>query len=55
MPTARTKRVFIMPFFAFLGLVGVHSLWRVVTTGFAPAWVGPLVVAGAFVAYAMSP
>lgn len=55
MSTACAKRVFIMPFFAFLGLVGVHSLWRVVTTGFAPAWVRPLVVAGAFFAYAISP
>ncbi len=44
MSTARLKRAFVMPFFAFLGLVGIHSLWRVVTTGFAPVWVGPLVV-----------
>lgn len=48
MSTPRLKRVFVMPFFALLGLVGIHSLWRVLTTGFAPVWVGPLVVAGTF-------
>ncbi len=51
MSTARLKRAFVMPCFAFLGLVGIHSLWRVVTTGFAPVWVGPLVVAGTFLAF----
>ncbi len=35
-----------MPFFAFLGVVGIHSFWRVVTTGFAPVWVGRLVRGG---------
>lgn len=51
MSTARLKRLFVMPFFAFLGLVAIHSLWRVVTTGFAPVWIGPLVVAGTFFAF----
>lgn len=51
MSTAHLKRFFVMPFFAFLGFVGIHSLWRVVTTGFAPVWVGSLVVAGTFFAF----
>ncbi len=46
--TARLKRVFVMPFFAFLGVVAVHSLWRLLSTGFAAVWIGPLVAAGAF-------
>ncbi len=44
--TSRLERAFVMPFLAFLGVVGIHSLWRVVTPGFAPVWVGPLVRAG---------
>ncbi len=51
MSTARLQRAFVMPFFAFLALVGIHSLWRAVTTGFAPVWIGPLVVAGVFFAF----
>ena len=31
--------------------MGIHSLWRVVTTSFAPVWVGSLVVAGTFFAF----
>jgi peroxiredoxin len=51
MSTAHLKRAFLMPLFAFLGLVLVHSGWRVVTTGFAPVWIGALAVAGAFFAF----
>jgi len=51
MSPARLKRAFIMPFFAFLAVVLLHSLWRVLTTGFAPVWIGPLLVAGAFLAF----
>jgi len=51
MSTARLKRVFALPFFALLGLIAIHSLWRTVTSGFAPVWVGPLVVAGAFLGF----
>ena len=51
MSTARLKRAFVMPFFAFLGLVGIHSHWRVLTTGFTPVWIGPLVVSVAFFAF----
>lgn len=48
MSTAHLKRAFVIPFFAYLGLVAIHSLWRLVTTGFAPVWIGPLLVAGSF-------
>lgn len=48
MSAAHLKRAFVLPFFALLGVIAIHSLWRIVTSGFAPAWIGPLVVAGAF-------
>lgn len=51
MSPAQLKRAFVMPLFAFLGLVAVHSTWRVFATGFAPVWIGPLVVAGGFFAF----
>lgn len=51
MPSARLKRLFVLPHFAFLGLVLVHSLWRSATTGLAPVWLGPLLVAGGFFAF----
>jgi hypothetical protein len=50
MSKARLKRAFVMPLFTFLGLELIHSLWRVLTTGFAPVWIGSLAVAGAFFA-----
>lgn len=40
-----------MPFFAFLGLVLIHSTWQLLSTGFAPVWIGPALVAGAFFAF----
>ena len=42
------KRAFVLPFFAFLAVVLIHSAWRTVATGFAPAWIGPLLVSGGF-------
>lgn len=48
MSTVHLKRAFVLPFFALLGVVGIHALWRTVTSGFAPVWIGPLVVSGAF-------
>jgi peroxiredoxin len=48
LPSARLKRLFVLPHFAFLGLVLAHSLWRTATTGLAPVWLGPLLVAGGF-------
>ena len=48
MSTRRLKRFFVMPFFVFLGLVGIHSLVRLFTSGFASIWAGPLLVALAF-------
>jgi hypothetical protein len=41
------ERAFVLPFFALLGVIGIHSPWRVVTSGFAPVWIGTLVVVGA--------
>jgi peroxiredoxin len=49
--SARIKRAFVMPFFAFLGLVLIHSTWQLLSTGFAPVWIGPALVAGAFFAF----
>jgi peroxiredoxin len=45
------KRAFVMPLLAFQALVLVHSLWRTWTSGLAPVWVGPLVVAAAFLSF----
>jgi len=49
--TAQLKRVYVLPFFALLGVIALHSLWRTVTTDLAPVWLGPLVVAGAFLGF----
>ena len=51
MQAARLKRAFILPFFAFQGVVLLHSLWRAGSSGFAPVWLGPLVVSGSFFAF----
>ncbi|HSJ96660.1 MAG TPA: peroxiredoxin family protein [Myxococcota bacterium] len=51
MPSARLKRAFLIPFFAFLGVVLLHSLWRSATSGLAPVWLGPLLVSGAFFSF----
>ena len=48
MSTAQLKRAFVLPFFGILAVVALHSLWRTVTSGFAPVWLGPLLGAGAF-------
>lgn len=42
------KRAFVLPFIGFLMFVAIHSLWKLLSTGFAPVWLGPLIVAGAF-------
>jgi len=49
--TARLKRAFLAPFLVFMVVVLIHSLWRLLTTGFAPVWIGALVVAAAFLAF----
>lgn len=51
MSTAHLKRAFVMPFFALLAVVAIHSLWRAVASGFSPVWLGPLVVVGTFVGF----
>lgn len=48
MSTAVLKRAFVIPFFAFLAIVLIHSAWQAVATGFAAVWIGPLLVAGGF-------
>ncbi len=47
----RWKRAFVMPLLVFQVVVLVHSLWRTWTTGLAPVWIGPLVVAAAFLGF----
>jgi len=51
MSQVRSKQAFVIPFMAFQVLVLVHSLWRAWSTGLAPVWVGPLVVAAAFLSF----
>lgn len=47
----RAKRLFVLPCFAFLGLVLVHSAVRLVATGGAFVWWGPALVAGSFLGF----
>lgn len=51
MSPSHWKRAFVVPFFGLLGVIFVHSLWRLVATGLAPVWLGPVIVAGSFVGF----